>query len=83
MIVTSDEHMKESRISVLADLDDRTRMLDDKEPLKPVECLRLRPRSRRQLVEQRLRLFQVARIKPLDEPAIDGSEKLASPFRLP
>jgi hypothetical protein len=34
--------------------------------------------SRRQLVEQRLRLFQIERIEALGKPAIDRSEKLAS-----
>jgi hypothetical protein len=34
--------------------------------------------SRRQSVEQRLSLFQIARVKPFGEPAVDRSEKLAS-----
>jgi tetratricopeptide (TPR) repeat protein len=37
-----------------------------------------------QLVQQRLRLFQIARIKPIREPAVDRREKLTSliPFAL-
>ena len=35
-------------------------------------------RSRRQLVEQRLRLLQIERVEALGEPAVDRSEKLAS-----
>ena len=34
--------------------------------------------SSSQLVEQRLCLFQIARVKPFSEPAVDRSEKLAS-----
>ena len=30
-----------------------------------------------QLVKQRLRLFQIERVKPFGEPAVDRSEKLA------
>ena len=41
-------------------------------------------RSRRQSVEQHLGLFQIAHVKPLGEPAVDRSEKIASlvPFVL-
>ena len=34
--------------------------------------------SRRQLIEQRLRLFQIERVEAFSEPAVDRSEKLAS-----
>ena len=34
--------------------------------------------SSRQLLQQRLGLFQVERIEPFGEPAVDRSEKLAS-----
>ncbi len=34
-------------------------------------------RLRRQLIEQRLSLLQIARIKPFGEPAVDRSDKLA------
>ena len=41
--------------------------------------VRLEPElSSRQLVEECLGLFQIARVKPLGEPAVDRSEKLAS-----
>ena len=33
---------------------------------------------RRQLLQQRLRLLQIARVEPFGEPAVDRSEKLAS-----
>ena len=36
-----------------------------------------------QFLQQRLRIFQIARIKPFSEPAIDRSEKLASLPPLP
>ena len=38
----------------------------------------LRQLSCGQLVEQNLGLFQVERVKPFGEPAVDRSEKLAS-----
>jgi hypothetical protein len=52
-------------------------LLDGPELLQPVEnwCRRA---SCRQLVEQRLGLFQVERIKAFGEPAVDRREKLAS-----
>jgi hypothetical protein len=34
-----------------------------------------------QLIKQRLRLFQIARVKPFGEPAVDRSEKRTSPHR--
>jgi hypothetical protein len=34
-------------------------------------------RSSCQLIEQRLRLFQIERVEPFDEPAVDRSEKFA------
>src|SRR5262249_47452238 len=36
------------------------------------------PHSRRQLIEQHLSPFQIARVEPFGEPAVDGIEKLAS-----
>ena len=54
-----------------------SRILDHEEPLEPVECLRLRARSRRQLVEQRLSVLQILRVKPFGEPTVDRSEQFA------
>ena len=34
--------------------------------------------SRRQLIKQRLSLFQIERVEAFDEPAVDRSEKIAS-----
>jgi hypothetical protein len=39
-------------------------------------------RSGRQLVEERLRLFQIARVKPLSEPPVNRSEQFASLLHL-
>jgi hypothetical protein len=39
-------------------------------------------RSGRQLVEERLRLFQIARVKPLSEPPVDGSKQFAGLLHL-
>ena len=38
---------------------------------------------RRQLLQQRLRLFQIARVETFGEPAVDRSEQFASLLRLP
>jgi hypothetical protein len=40
--------------------------------------------STRQLLQQRLRFLQIARVKPFSEPAVDRSEKMAGfcPFAL-
>ena len=38
--------------------------------------------SSRQLVEQRLHLFQIARVKPLREPAVNRSKQFARLLRL-
>ena len=40
------------------------------------------PHSRRQLLQQRLRLFQIARVEPLSEPAVNRSQQFASLLRL-
>jgi hypothetical protein len=46
-------------------------------------CRRSEDFQGNQFVEQRLRLLQIARIKPFSEPAVDGSEKLTSLISLP
>ena len=45
-----------------------------KEAASRRKCVRL---SLRQLLQQRLRLFQIARVKPFSEPAVNGSQQFA------
>jgi hypothetical protein len=50
--------------------------------LAPLSDIGLRSRLLRQIVEQRLRLLQIARVEAFGEPAIDRREKIASLLRL-